>query len=139
MCLSEQVLEQISRIVHFIESKGSVVTFSFLPYVPSYSKDPNVKTVYFPFPDKSAYITTLNNLFKDLGSRNPLGSCFSNRRVGLSATRKQVKPQDWAGYDSAAPNQTLAYANCFTYTPSVLANRSSFLLSHINSFLNVLS
>ena len=98
----EKVLEQISRMVHYIESRGHVVTFSFLPFVPAYRKDPDVNTEYFPTPDRSPYIISLNNLFKDLGSRNPLGSCFSNRRVGLSATRKQVKPQDWLGYDSAA-------------------------------------
>ena len=52
---------------------------------------------------------------------------------------KQVKPLDWAGFNSASANLTTAFANCHTYTQSVLANRSSFLLSHISTFLNALS
>ena len=135
----EQVLEQIDALVSLVESKGSVITFAFLAYVPAYSKDPMVNTEYFPFPDRSVYITTLNNKFKELGTKNPLGSCFTNRRVGLSASRKQVKPQDWAGFNSTSATLTQSYANCNTYTQSVLANRSSFFLSHVNNFINALS
>ena len=126
------MLRQMSEMVQYVECRGHTVTFAFLAFALSYSRDPNVRTVYVPSPDCTDYIVSLNALIKTLGSRNPLGSCFSNRRVGLSATRKQVKSQDWQGYNSATDNLTVAFENCYTYTTSVLANWSFDYISHVN-------
>ncbi len=34
----EQVLSKIQEIIQYVESRGHLITFSFLPYVPWYSK-----------------------------------------------------------------------------------------------------
>ena len=54
------VLEQMTEVVKYIKSQGHVITFSFLPFAPANSKDPNVKTAYFPSPNWSTYIVSLN-------------------------------------------------------------------------------
>ena len=39
----ERVVEEMHEIMEFVESHGHVLTFAFLPFVPAYSRDPNVK------------------------------------------------------------------------------------------------
>ena len=124
-------------MMEFIESCGHVLTFTFLPYVPAYSCDPNVRPTYTPFPDHTDYIVKINDKIEIFGSLSTLGSCFSNRRVGLSANRKIFKGQDWQGFCSTAkPN--LRFRNCFDYTPSVLAQRSFNFYNHVNCLMNAI-
>ena len=114
----ESVSEHMYEIMQFIEAWGHELTFTFLPYVPAYSRDLNVKPTYFPGPDLSDYIVSLNNQIKIFGQLNSLGTCFSNRCVDLSSNRKNVKGQDWQGFSSTAkPNLIFKY--CYTYTQNV--------------------
>ena len=122
----ETVLEQMYEMMEFIESRGHVQTFTFLPYVPN----PNVKPTYFPDPDFSDYVGNITNQIKIFGSLNPLGSCFLNRRVRLSSNRKKIKGQNWQGFSSTA-KPSLRFQNCFTYTQSVLTSTRGLLTSTI--------
>ena len=104
----------MNEIMEYIEAHGHVLTFAFLPYVPAYSCDPNVKPTY------TDYIVNIIDQFKTFGSLNPLGSCFSDKRVGMSANQKKYKGRDWQGFSSTA-ELNLRLNKCFTHTPSVLA------------------
>ncbi len=73
--------------MHFVETRGHVLTFAHLPYVPAHSRDPQVKPTYYPTPDFSAYLTILNNQIKHFGDINPIGKCFSNKRFCLSSNK----------------------------------------------------
>jgi hypothetical protein len=132
-------IQQIKSLVRHVETRGHTITFSFLPYQPANSKDPYVRTEYFPTPDRTEYIVKLNTLFRKYGTRNPLKAVFSNRNVGLSASKKHLKPQDWQGYDSAGIDETACYKNCYTYTQSILTNRSVTFANYVSNFLSALS
>ena len=56
----ETVVRQLQEIVQYVESRGHLITFAFLPYVPEYSLDPCAKPSFFPNPDHTNYLVTIN-------------------------------------------------------------------------------
>ena len=124
-------------LINFVKSRGHVLTFAFLLFIPAYSCDLTVKSDHIPTPDHSNYLVSLNKQIEIFGNSNPLHICFSNRVVGLSANHKNIKYQDWEGYSSTAPPH-LRLQNCHSYTLPVLVKRSKEFFSHGNSLVNAI-
>ena len=79
----EQVLSKIQEIIQYVESRGHLITFSFLPYVPAYSKDPKaIKDSFTPEPDQTPYIFSVNDKIKAFAQLNPIKICFNHKNVG---------------------------------------------------------
>ncbi len=79
----EQVLSQIQEMIQFVESRGHLITFSFLRYVPGYSKDSKAtKDSFTPEQDQTPYIFAVNDKIKNIAQHNPIKSCFNNKHIG---------------------------------------------------------
>lgn len=76
----EIVLKQMNAIMEYVEARGHVLIFAFLPNVPAYSRNPKVRPTYTPFPDHTDYVVKIKDQIDIFGSLIPLGSCFSNKR-----------------------------------------------------------
>ena len=96
----DTALRQLDDMMLYVESRGNALTIAFLPYVPAYSHDPNVRPTFLPFPDHTDYLVKIKDKLKIFGSNNALPSCFSNKRVGMNAKRNNYKGQDWQGFTS---------------------------------------
>merc|ERR1712082_98390 len=76
----QKVLSEISEIVQYVESRGHLITFSFLPYMRGYSKDPKaVKDSFVPQPDPTNFIAMVNDKLQSFAQHNAIKSCFYNK------------------------------------------------------------
>ena len=54
---AEHVIREIVDLIQYVESRGHVITFSYLTYVPGYSSDQKaVKDNFSPHPDHTNFI-----------------------------------------------------------------------------------
>ena len=80
----EQVLSELQEIIQYVESRGHLITFAFLPYVPAYSRDPRTKPSFTPQPDQTQYISAINDKLKTFAVLNPIKVCFNHKNVGYN-------------------------------------------------------
>ena len=131
----EQVLCLLQQILQFVESRGHLITFAFLLYVPAYSRDPRTKPSFTPVPDHTNYLIKLNDQIKIFALRNPLKICFNHKRIGYNAKNDRYKGKDWHSYSSTVDFH-LSFQFCFSYTQDALRQRSIDFYPHVNNFVN---
>ena len=119
----EQVLSKLQEIIQYVESRGHLITFSFLPYVPAYSKDPRVtKDSFIPQPDQTQYINAINDKIQTFALLNPIRACFNHKNVGYNSKKTAYKSTDWQNHSSTVEPH-LSFQHCFQYTPQALKQR----------------
>ena len=130
----DHILSLLQEILNYVESKGHIITFAFLPYVPAYSCDPRMKPVFDPQPDYTQYLVKLNDKIKFFADANPLQACFDHKRVGYNSKLNLYKGSHWLNYSSTAePN--FRFHSCHSYSQDALRSRSVNFYLHVNSFV----
>ena len=134
----ELVLRLLQEILYCVESHGHLITFADVPYAPAYNRGPHTKPPFSLQQDKTNCLFTIYDQHKAFALLNPLKTCFSNKKVDMNSKKDGHKGPDWLGYSStAAPH--LRFQHCFSYTPSVLRQRSFYFYIHVNNFVNSIS
>ena len=134
---ADATIEKIDRINTYVESKGHLVSFAFLAYIPAYSLDPKCKTKTTPNPDLTDYLTNINLKIKSLASGNPIGQAFGNKSVGYNRKKDNYKGTSWVGYNSSALEH-LRFAACYNYTQHELEARTDRLYNFVEKFVDSL-
>ena len=133
---AEQVIREIVDLIQYVESRGHVITFSYLNYVPGYSRDPKaVKDDFIPQPDHTNFITQINNKLQQIARHNPIKSSFYNKHSGYNSRKDGYMPTDWENHSSTAESH-LSYSLCFQLTPAALKYRSHQFYLHVDQFVN---
>merc|ERR1712082_519170 len=129
MCSRDQC-----RLIQYVESRGHLITFAYLAYVPSYSRDPKaVKDHFTPRPDYTNYITIINNRLQRIAQQNPVRACFYNKHVGYNSRKDAYMPTDWERHSSTAEAH-LSYSQCMELTTAALIYRSHQFYLHVDLF-----
>ena len=132
----EQVIREIIDLIQYVESRGHLITFAYLAYVPSYSRDPKaIKDHFTPRPDYTNYITIINNRLQRIAQQNPVRACFYNKHVGYNSRKDAYMPTDWERHSSTAESH-LSYAQCLELTSAALIYRSHQFYLHVDLFIN---
>ena len=133
---AEQVLSEICEIINFVESKGHLITFAYLLYVPGYSKDPKaVKDLFVPQPDRTLFVSKVNDKLQKIAKHNPIKTSFYNKYVGYNSRKDSYMPSDWENHSSTAETHS-SYSLCFKFTPAALKLRSHEFYKHVDQFVN---
>ncbi len=92
---AEQVIREIIELFQYIESRGHIITFAYVTYMPGYSRDPKaVKDHFTPQPDHTNFIAIINNKLQQIASHNPIKSCFYNKHSGYNSRKDGYMPTD---------------------------------------------
>ena len=133
---AEHVIREIVELIQYVESKGHLITFAYVTYVPGYSRDPKAtKDNFSPHPDHTNFIAIINNKLQQLARQNPINACFSNKHSGYNSRKDGYMPTDWEHHSSTAESH-LSYAHCFELTPAALKYRSHQFYLHVDLFVN---
>ena len=116
----ELFLSLHQEILQYVESRGHIITFSFLPYVPANSRDPRTKPSISPQQDQIKYLITINDKIKAFALLNPLKICFNHKKVGYNSKK----------------DAHLRFQLCFNYTPSFIRQISFDIYIYVNNFVN---
>ena len=130
------MIREICEIINFVESKGHLITFGYLNYVPGYSRDPKaVKDDFVPQPDYTSYITKINDKLQQIAKHNPIKTSFYNKYAGYNSRKDAYMPTDWESHSSTAESHS-SYSLCFKLTPAALKLRSHEFYKHVDQFIN---